>query len=175
MNDILADAKLAVEMEKKGYEFYTKSAKKSSNELLKSTLNSLAEREIIHINKIRALYQSLSGEKPKGDWLKDVFVPPQKAELLKTILNKLKDNLDKQIEIKTDESEIYETAKGLEKDGFDFYNKISKDNPDKNVKEFFANLAEEENEHFAILDETVKYLQNPGDWFKDQEHWILEG
>lgn len=175
MNDILADAKLAIEMEKKGYEFYTKSAEKSKNELLKSTLNSLAEREIIHIKKIKELYQSLSGEKPKGDWLRDIFVPPQKAELLKTILNKLKDNLDKQAETNVDEKEIYETAKGLEKDGFGFYNKIAKENPDEDVKKFFAGLAEEENEHFAILDETVKYLENPGDWFKDKERWILEG
>ncbi|OGC04768.1 hypothetical protein A2276_02210 [candidate division WOR-1 bacterium RIFOXYA12_FULL_43_27] len=175
MNDLLADAKLAIEMEKKGYAFYAQSAEKSKNGLLKSTLASLAERELVHIEKIKALYQSLTGEKPEGDWLKSVFVPPQKAELLKIILNKLKDRLNRQVETETDSEKIYETAKGLERDGFTFYEKIAKENEDPNVRKFFLGLAEEEKEHFSILDETLKYLNSPGEWFREKERWIVEG
>lgn len=175
MNDLLADAKLAIEMEKKGYEFYSQSAEKSKNGLLSSTLLSLAERELVHIEKIKSLYQSLTGEKPKGDWLKSIFVPPKKAELLKAILNKLRDRLSRQSEAETDSEKIYEAAKGLERDGFTFYEKIAKENQDQNIKNFFLGLAEEEKEHFAILDETLKYLNSPGEWFREKERWIVEG
>ncbi len=50
MNDLIADTKIAIELEKKGYDFYTKTAAKTSNPLAASTLNGLAEREMVHLN-----------------------------------------------------------------------------------------------------------------------------
>ncbi|MBU0573699.1 MAG: ferritin family protein [Candidatus Margulisbacteria bacterium] len=176
MNDLKADTKLAIELEKKGYEFYTQAANKVQNPLAKSTLESLAQRELVHLEKVKEFYKNLTGEQklPEG-WLKDVEIPPTKGQLLKPILLKLKDSLDKKIETREDINKAYKIAEQLERDSYALYDSIAKESPDDTTKKFYAALATEENEHFEILDETLQYLNNPGDWFKKEERWIVEG
>ncbi len=176
MNDLLADTKLAIELEKKGYDFYIKTAAKTTNPLASSALNGLAERELDHLEKIKEFYQNLTGEKKlPADWLKGVDVPPRKEDLLKPILIKLKENLNKKFKSEKDIEDAYKTAEGLERDSYNLYDKISKESSDDIAKKFYAALAFEEREHFAILEETLQYLNNPGDWFKKEERWIVEG
>jgi rubrerythrin len=176
MNDLVADTKLAIELEKKGYDFYTETVKKTSNPLAASTLKSLAVREMEHLSRIKEFYQDLAGEKKlKSDWLKGVEVPPRKEELLKPILLKLKAALNKKFETDKEINDAYMIAEGLERDSFNLYNKISKESDNKTAKKFYAALAQEEREHFDILEETLQYLNNPGDWFKKEERWIVEG
>lgn len=176
MNDLIASTKLAIELEKKGFDFYTRTAAKTNNPLAVSTLTGLAERELAHLGKIKEFYQNLVGEKSlSSDWLKGVSVPPTKEQLLKTILIKLKKSLDKKFETQADINEAYKIAEGLERDSYNLYDKISKENSDEITKEFFAALAKEENEHYAILEETLQYLNTPGDWFRKEERWIVEG
>ncbi len=176
MKELIEDTKLAIELEKKGYDFYTKTAAKTNNPLATSTLNSLAERELEHISKIKEFYKNLTGEqKLPSDWLKGVEVPPKKEEILKTILNKLKTGLDKKYETQKDINEAYKIAEGLESDSYNLYDKISKESSDETAKKFYAALAQEEREHYDILEETLQYLNNPGDWFKKEERWIVEG
>jgi rubrerythrin len=176
MNDLIADTKLAIELEKKGYDFYTQTAKKTSNPLAASTLKSLAVREMEHLSRIKEFYQDIAGEKKlKSDWLKGVEVPPRKEELLKPILIKLKAALDKKFETDKEINDAYMIAEGLERDSYNLYDKISKGSDDQTAKKFYAALAQEEREHFDILEETLQYLNNPGDWFKKEERWIVEG
>jgi len=176
MNDMLADTKLAIELEKKGFDFYTQTAARTSNPLAASTLTGLAEREILHLNKIREFYQNLTGEKKlKDDWLKGVEVPPRKEDLLRPILQKLKDILSKPFETQKDIEEAYRIAEGFEQDSYNLYDRISKESKDQIAQKFYAALAQEERDHFAILEETLQYLNNPGDWFKKEERWIVEG
>ena len=109
MNDLIADTKFAIDLEKKGYDFYSITAARTSNPLAASTLASLAERELDHIEKIREFYKSLTGEKKLGsDWLKSVDIPPRKAELLKPIINKLEESLDKKFETQAEINEAYQ-------------------------------------------------------------------
>lgn len=176
MDGILNDTKLAIELEKKGFDFYTQTAARTSNPLAASTLTGLAEREILHLNKIKEFYQNLTGEKElKDDWLKGVEAPPKREELLRPILQKLKDILNKPFETQKDIEQAYRIAEGLERDSYNLYDRISKESRDETAKKFYAALAQEEREHYAILEDTLQYLDNPGDWFKKEEHWIVEG
>jgi len=176
MNDLIADTKLAIELEKKGYDFYSQTAAKTTNPLAASTLSGLAERELDHIEKIKEFYESLTGEqKLRSDWLKSVDVPPTKEELLRPILLKLKESLDKKFESDKDINDAYIIAEGLERDTYNLYDKISKESTDETAKKFYSALALEEKEHYAILEDTLEYLNNPGDWFKKEERWIVEG
>ena len=176
MNDLIADTKLAIELEQKGFDFYTQTAAKTENPLARSTLSSLADREIEHLNKVKEFYQNLTGEKQlPSDWLKGVETPPKKEELLGLILKKLADSLNKEFKTKKDINEAYKIAERLERDSYNLYDKISKENKDETTKKFYAALAQEEREHYAILEETLQYLNHPGDWFKKEERWIVEG
>ena len=176
MNDILADTKLAIELEKKGFDFYTQTAAKTANPLAASTLDGLAQRELDHIEKINEFYKNLTGgKKLGGDWLESVDIPPRKEELLKPILNKLKGSLEKKFETEKDIKEAYKIAEGFEQESYTLYDKISKESSDETAKKFYAALAQEERDHYAILEDTLQYLDNPGDWFKKEERWIVEG
>jgi rubrerythrin len=174
--DIKPDVKLSIELEKKGYAFYTATAAKTKNPLAASTLSSLADRERLHIERIMEFYLSLSGEKNlKSDWLRGVEVPPTRVQLLKPILIKLKRGLSQRIESEQEINEAYQIAEGLERDSFTLYDKISKESDDPTARKFYAALAQEEREHYSILDETLQYLNDPADWFKKEERWIVEG
>jgi rubrerythrin len=174
--DIKADVKLSIELEEKGYAFYSETAKKTANPLAAATLASLAEREMEHINRINEFYRSLTGEQPLIDnWLLTVEVPPSRAELLQPILSRLKSGLNKRFETTADINEAYQIAEGLERDSFTLYDKIAAESSDPTAGKFFAALAREEREHYAILDETLQYLNHPADWFRQQERWIVEG
>jgi rubrerythrin len=176
MNDLIADTKLAIELEKKGYDFYIGTLAKIQNPLAASTFSSLAERELIHLEKVKEFYKNLTGEeKLADDWLKGVEIPPRKEELLVPILNKLKQSLDKKFKTQQDINEAYGIAEGLEKDSYNLYEKISKETSEEIAKKFYTALAQEESEHYAILEETLEYLNNPGDWFKKEERWLVEG
>jgi len=176
MNDLIANTKFAIELEEKGYDFYTKTAANTTNPLAASTLSSLAEREKEHIEKITEFYQSLTGgQKLEANWLMTVSVPPSKEELLRPILRKLKDSLNKKFETRADINEAYKIAEGLERDSYNLYEKISNESADETAKKFYSALAKEEREHYAILDETLQYLDHPADWFRKEERWIVEG
>ncbi|MFH1347099.1 MAG: ferritin family protein [Candidatus Margulisiibacteriota bacterium] len=176
MSDLIADVKLSIELEKKGYDFYMKTAQKTDNPLAKSTLISLADRETEHLAKITEFYKNLTGEeKLKSDWLRGVETPPKKEELLVPILKKLADSLSMEFKTEKDIDEAYKIAEGLERESYTLYDKISKENEDEVTKKFYAALAQEEREHYEILEETLQYLNNPGDWFKKEERWIVEG
>ena len=176
MNSLLTDTKLAIELEEKGYDYYSKTAAKTSNPLAASTLDSLAARELVHLERVKEFYLNLTGKKTfEKDWLKKVEVPPTKAELLTPILKKLKENLIKKFEREEDITEAYKIAEELERDSFTLYDKISKENPDETTIKFYSSLAQEEREHYDILDETLEYLNDPGEWYRLKERWIVEG
>jgi rubrerythrin len=176
MSDLLEDVKMSISLEKKGYDFYSETAAETKNPLAASTLSSLAERELLHIEKIKEFEKNLTGEKKlASDWLKGVETPPTKKALLKPILDKLKAALGKKFETSEDINEAYNIAEGLERDSYALYDKISGETSDAAAKKFYAALAQEEREHYAILEETLQYLNDPGDWFKDKERWVIEG
>ena len=177
MSIFLEDIKLSIGLEEKGYDFYTKTAERTSNPLAKATLSSLAERELIHLERIKEFYKTITGDKTFSEsWLKHIFVAPKKEELLKPILERLKSHLnEKNFKTKQDINEAYKIAEGLETDSFNLYDKIAKESSDDTAKKFYSALAIEEREHYAILDETLLYLNDPGEWFKRQERWIVEG
>ena len=102
-------------------------------------------------------------------------MPPKKEELLQPILQKLKNSLSQEFKTQQDINEAYKIAEGLERDSYTLYDKISKENEDETTKKFYAALAQEEREHYDILEETLQYLNHPGDWFKKEERWIVEG
>ncbi|MDD5382631.1 MAG: ferritin family protein [Candidatus Margulisbacteria bacterium] len=176
MYDLLADVKLSIELEERGRDFYLKTAAKTNNPLAASTLTSLADREKDHIIKIAEFHKSLTvGKALEPGWLMIAEVPPSKQELLRPILKKLKANLNKKFETSADINEAYKVAEGLETDSFNLYDKIARETDNETAKKFYSALAAEERDHYAILDETLQYLNNPGDWFRKEERWIVEG
>ena len=176
MANLLDDVKLSIQLEENGYTFYKETADKVANPLAKATLMSLAQRELVHMERIKELYAKLTNQGTlKDNWLNDAAVTPSKGELIAPIIEKLRTSLGKKFEVSSDITEAYKIAEGLEADSYHLYDKIAQEGVDEITTKFYSALATEEREHYTILDETLQYLNNPGDWFKNQEKWIVEG
>ncbi|MBI5701392.1 ferritin family protein [Candidatus Saganbacteria bacterium] len=176
MTKLFDELKLAVELEEKGYEFYKNTALNTNNPLAVATLTSLAERELLHLARVKEYYESITRSKAVNtNWLNSVSMAPSKQALLTPILERLKAGLNMKFETKKEVNNAYKIAEGLEKDSYTLYDKLASEQTDESAKKFFKALSLEENEHYAILDETLEYLNNPGEWYRLQEKWIVEG
>jgi rubrerythrin len=175
MKDISQDLKIALDLEKNGYNVYMKAAAATSNALGKATLTAIAEKELDHIKAIEEFSGKISSASLDFDRaIKDIN-PKDKADYIRPVMAKLKQELKAQVKPDSDLEKAYKIAMGLEKDSFNLYKKLAGGSDNPQEKKFFEFLMGEENTHFELLEETLQYLNKPADWFKDKERWIVEG
>lgn len=164
--------KMAVDNEKKIRDFYLKSAEKMKSEVARKTIIFLADEELKHIDAINAFIMARKqGEKPViEEGTEDEAVNAVKEFFSHTI----KSAIDKAV---IDDSEIkaYEAGLLLEQKGYDFYKKAAEKAKQENVKKLFEFLAKEENSHYALLSNALRYFKNPNDYFEEEESWFFEG
>jgi len=169
MDDLQKALNTALSMEKTGYDLYMKAAGKTSNKLGKSTLEAIAAKELDHIKAIEAFAEknlkvAIAAINPKS-----------KKEYVRPIMEKLSKYLDENITKDSDLEKAYKAAMGLEKGTFNFYKDLAARSADAQAKIFFEFLMGEENTHYELLSESLEYLNHPGNWYREQERWIVEG
>ncbi|PJA26565.1 MAG: hypothetical protein CO189_10215 [candidate division Zixibacteria bacterium CG_4_9_14_3_um_filter_46_8] len=162
----------SIEMEKKGQDFYKKTAVKASTKLTRDLFEFLAREELKHIEAIKTFYHAgLSGGKREFD---DVVsgVDPAKA---RKAIGKLFEGLDKKAPVDKSDLETYKFARDFELNSEKFYREAALKAIDAEVKKLFEFLAEEEKRHFKMLDDSMAYLENPQEYFHRLEGWHVEG
>jgi rubrerythrin len=169
MSDLDSAIKLALEMEHKGYELYMKAAMGTVNKLGRATLEAIADKELDHIRAIEEF-----SKKQLGAALEAIH-PKDQSYYLRTIMDKLAGRLTEEVKPDSDLERAYQVAQDLEKASYNLYKKLNAEAPDPQAKKFFEFLMGEENTHYEVLAETLEYLNHPGDWFREQERWIVEG
>jgi len=160
----------AIKMEQEGYDIYMEAAKKTRNKLGQSTFKAVAEKELDHIRAIECFSKKFSG--------KDAMVGikiPEKVDYIRAIMQELKAEIETKVSEDSDLRQAYEIAMKLEKRSYDLYQQLSGDVTDPQVKDFFKFLMKQENIHYELFQETLQYLDRPGDWFREKERWIVEG
>lgn len=175
MTNISDALKMAVDMEKNGYDIYMKAAKKTSNELGKATLQAIAAKELDHIKAIGEFSKKIGAKDPVLDIAISLINVKNKKDYILPIFERLRNELDAKVNPDSDLGKAYEVAMQLEKESYDLYKKLAGEAVDPQVKKFFEFLMGEENTHYELLEETLQYLNHPGDWFAEQERWIVEG
>ncbi len=175
MLDLAKAAKNAIQLEKKGYDIYRNGAAKTSNVLGKYTLEMIAKKELDHIKAIEEFMEGIAGHPAALDKATSDINPKEKIDYVKPIMDKLAGQLKTKVSPDPDLRAVYETALSLETDSFNLYKKLSSDAGEPKVKKFFEFLMGEENLHYELLQDTLKYLDDPAEWFKEQERWIVEG
>lgn len=175
MNNILEAMKIALDMEKKGYRLYTEAAAKTTNKLGKATLEAIAAKEIDHIKTIEAYCQQSTEVKEQARKNVREIEHREKIDYIRSILEKIGAQLEEKIKADADLVETYKVAMELERESYAFYQKLREEAAEADVQEFLTFLMKEENNHYEILQETLQYLDHPGDWFREQERWIVEG
>lgn len=175
MSNIRDSLEMAVQMEKSGYEIYMKAAKKTQNKLGKTTLEAIAAKELDHIKAIVKFSEKVGEKVSSIDMAISLINVKNKKDYILPIFEKLKSELDAEVSPDADLEKAYQVALQLERDSYDLYKKLAGESKDPQAKKFFEFLMGEENTHYELLQETLQYLNSPGDWFAEQEKWIVEG
>ena len=159
----------AIQMEIDGKEFYLKAAKTSGNGMGKKLLNRLAEEEDIHRKVFENIYNNLGA---KQDW--------PKAEIkhgsgVHTILADAVQSIGKDIKPAQAEKDAVKTAMEMENKTYDFYRSRASKASYPAEKEFYQQLAVQEEEHHKALLSYYEFLTDPEAWFVQMEHPSLDG
>ncbi len=162
---------IAIQMEIDGKEYYLKASQKSSNELGKKLLRSLAAEEDIHRQKFEKIYDAIRN---KRSWPTTDF-QPDGGKRLRTIFAKVTEEMSSNIKAPTTELDAIQTAMDMENKTYDFY-KSQRGNATYDAeRNFYETLAAEEREHHLILLDYYEYLKDPAGWFVKKEHPSLDG
>ena len=152
----------ALKMEKDGEDFYREIAAKTNNKGLQVILTMLADEEVKHYKAIESMK------------LNDYKM----AET--SILNKAKNIFvemkEEKQEFETDKEQIalYEKAQEIEKKSLDFYNEKAQQADSQEQKNLFVELAKEEEKHYFLLENMIKFVSRPKQWLEDAEWYHLE-
>ena len=162
--DIFKVLNESLEMEKKGHKFYKEGAEKIKNSLGRKMLTRLAEDELIHIKRIKDIYESLKSEN-----FSEVKIEEAPVEQFEQIFSRMKDQMDEAVddlsEVGVDDEEIINVALELESHAKFYYLEAAKKSKNEKVKHFYEMLAKEEKNHYDLLVNTNKYLENPSLFF----------
>lgn len=149
----------AMKVEVEGERYYRDLAQKTDDAGLKQVLTMLADEEVKHFKAFEAMRNN---QAIPVEPVVDVF------ENAKTIFQKLKEegtcaSFDK------DQIDFYEHALSLEERSYEFYTQKAAelDNPEQ--KAAFLRIAEEEQQHKALMENLIEYITHPERWIESAE------
>ena len=162
----------AIQMEIDGKEYYLKASRKSSHELGRKLLRSLADEEDVHQQKFAEIFDAIRSHQ---GWPRTSF-QPDGGRGLRTIFAQATESMDSNIQ-KAGETELstIQEAMVMENKTYDFYIDRSKNAAFDTEKAFYNALAAQEKEHHLVLLDYYEYLEDPAAWFVKKEHPSLDG
>jgi rubrerythrin len=174
IDEELEALKLALKTEQDGRTMYLNAASRISNPLAKSTLSTLADEELVHIKLIEDFYNNLKsgGSGVLSAQLKKAVNYDLRR---KTIFEAARGRMEKAIEADPDVFEAYKVAIKFEEDGAKMYEELAGKTGNNTARQMYVFLNGQENDHYRILAETLHYLENPNEWFIEQEKPHFEG
>ena len=160
------EIKTAIKMGSDAIAFYTEAAGRTSNKVGKKMFLSIAEDEKRHLEYLTRLLNKMEFKLER--------VNPM--DRIKTIFSELKDEMSARITATTDEIEVLKIAMRMEREGYDFYKRLSEDQThEERFRELFKVLMAEEQKHYEAFSNTHSFLTDTGNWFMWSEHSIVEG
>jgi rubrerythrin len=158
----------AMEMEKKGKDYYDKAVKDTKNEMGKKIFKMLGEDETKHQQRIKEIYDKISGGNPfpedKVVKIEEEFNPDRLKQLFVDIN-------------KADPNDIEALKMGIkfEETAVNYYEKYLPEAKDKMEKRFIKEMISEEKSHHKALVEMHYYFTDPEAWMMERERVSLDG
>ena len=163
--------RIAIQMEIDGKEHYLRASQKSSHELGKKLLQSLAAEEDVHRQKFEQIYNAIQNKK---GWPVTDF-KPDGGKRLRTILAAATKKTGSKKKAPATEFDDIQTAMDMENKTYDFYKGRGGKASYDAERDFYYTLSGEEREHYLILLDYYEYLKDPAGWFVKKEHPSLDG
>jgi rubrerythrin len=154
--------KLAVQAEKDSMDFYRRASAVTKNERAKKVFDLLANEEVAHL---KAFFEHYKGGE-FGDLKTYMESPPSKKSA--TIMA-----LEKSIDENTHEQKALEIAMKEEKSTIDQYTLLAKDIVDPMVKNVFAKVVKETQNHYALIEDEYMHVMRMVDK-SDQDIYVRE-
>jgi rubrerythrin len=156
----------ALNFEEKGFHIYSDVAQTSFNPVVIKTFTFLAEQEENHIKEIKHYIEKENPEmKLLGEGLSGI----------KEFFNMSVDEYKEGIEFSKSDISAYEKALFLEQSSYDYYKSQLQSANDNHEKKFFSFLMEQESAHYLLIENTLRFLKDPSQFFAEEENWIFEG
>jgi len=155
----------AIKMETDAMAFYREAANKTNHPFGKEMFKGFIKDETRHLKILQDTFKGIDSDIE--------LVRPKDS--IKTVFSELKEEMMQRVKVLDSELEAVNIALKFEKEGFDFYKKAAAAAESHKEKELFEKLSLEENDHYTILLETSKFLDNTGQWYMYEERGILEG
>lgn len=165
LEKLLEPLQTALELERKGMQFFRRAAASTKGAVAQKTFEFLAGEEEKHIERIKQFYASLAED---GLPQKATQFPSDAQSRLKEF-NRVLADLSKTITAGTSDVEAYETALAFENGAEDFYEEQMNLATDPSVKNFYQWLIHEEGMHGELIKSCLDFVNDPEDWFKRGE------
>ena len=146
----------AIQFETDGREFFLEAARKTVDYFGRIIFNSLADEELGHIERIRAIDRSL---RDTGQWPRSNTPTPEEG---KNVFQEALMQMDETVRDRTDDLQAVKVALELERKGYHFYSGLAAKAIEPREKEFYGRLAAEEQRHLQILEDTWRALIERG-------------
>ncbi len=156
---------IARKMETDAIRFYTEAAGKTRYPAGKKMFETVAIDEKRHLEIVNKFLKGLEIH------MEDVHP----INNIKTVFETMKDKMMEKVQATSDELEAFKIAMQMEKEGIEFYKKLMSEAKPGKEKMLFEKLIREEQQHFAIFENTYNFLMDTGNWFMWDEHSIVEG
>lgn len=159
----------AIKFEEDGRAFFLAANGKTKEKFGKSIFLSLADAELDHIERIKAIYESLS---KIGEWpdTPSLFSPKRP---LKNIFEEAMEEINWNVKPTTGEMEAVNLGIQYEVKGLKLYTDLSNSATHWLEKKFYTQLGNEERGHMLLLKDVESYYADPVHWFsaKERSHW----
>ncbi len=163
----------AVRMELDGRKFYLKAAKTAKNLIARKLLESLAEQELAHIDRIKEISEGLKHEEDWADFAGTINSQAKKK--LALVFKPLTAAEKKKLKADPSNVKAIELSMKKETDSYDYYDKQSKQTGIRIAKVFYNRLKKEEEHHYELLEEALQLLTDTASWFVKTEGRVMEG
>jgi len=157
---------LARKMEMDGAEFYSSSAQSAANPQARRLFESFAADERRHLDIVERLSKGLGV---------DVAGMPMPAQSISTVFAGAGTTSGEGATVTADESRAIETALEMERKSYRLYEDAAGKSEDDAQRALFERLAQEEDQHYEMLENTREYVSRSGQWFLWTEHGLLTG
>lgn len=143
----------AIQMEKDGEDYYRNLAAKHSDSGIAEILSLLADDEVRHRTVLENMRRFIAPEVRKTTIVSEV----------NNIFSQMKEN-NQDISVDVSQIELYKRAQDLERKSQKFYLEKAAEFSDTFQKEVFLLFAEEEDQHYFILQLMIDVISRPYPW-----------
>ncbi len=162
----------ALEMEKKGKEFYEGAITSSKNEMGREIFRTLKHDEDIHIARVIDIYSRLTkGNAWNSEWKAQEFSHGDLTVFFSDLAHKYR----AQATVDAGDIRALDVGIDFELRSVSFYEQSLTDATDALEREFIQRMVIEEKSHHQILQDARLYLTDPSSWFREHEKGGLDG